>query len=203
MKAVAQAGIRRVVHISSVAVYNGRGRKIDESAPQHQYHDNPKGWTVYSMSKAVSEQKAWALAQELRLQLTCIRPSAIYGAYDPNATRIFKRIWSKPISITVPGAVFPLVYAGDVAEAVASSLENERSIGQSYNTAGGQESLGSFYRGWKKAGLPSPKVAIPIPAPFIRFNFVNSKAEKDLGFKNRPFCDGLAETHSVEKANSL
>lgn len=204
MRAVHQAGIRRVVHVSSCAIYKSRvGARTDETAPQHELNDKARGLTIYSVSKAVSEQKAWGLAKELGLQLTCVRPSAIYGAYDPNTTQIFKRIWRWPVSVSVPGAKLPLVYAGDVAEAVASALENERSIGQSYNTAGDQSTLHDFYRAWKKSGLPAPVFALPIPIPFYRLEFVNDKAQNELGFRNRSFEEGLAETHQIESKQGL
>lgn len=154
------------------------------------------------MSKAVSEQRAWSIAQELGLQLTCVRPSAIYGAYDPNAMRLFRRLWNRFISISPIGTVFPLVYAGDVAHAVVHALERDHTIGQSYNTAGGPEPLRNFYHGWKAAHFATPQFALPVPIP-LRFFYDNSRAAKDLDFKNRPYAQGLSDAARIEAQNLL
>ncbi len=199
LRAAAAAELGRVVHVSSVAVYRKMwGRSMDEHSPQHEFQQNPSRVKVYPMSKAVSEQRAWLLAKELHLKLTCIRPSMIFGAFDPNMMPIFKKLWGRRIGILPRGLTLPLVYAGDVALAITASLENERSIGESYNTAGGNGSFADFFKAWKAAGEPSAPIIVPFPVP-LRFGFNSEKAAKDLGFRNRSFFGALQETFQLER----
>src|SRR4029453_7181052 len=92
MRAGRDAGIRRVVHVSSCAVYGlfAKGR-LDEDAPQLGADTRRLPWNVYPTSKALSEQEAWRLAREYGLDLTTVRPCTIYGAFDPNFMPVFRR----------------------------------------------------------------------------------------------------------------
>ncbi|MCG8695244.1 MAG: hypothetical protein MI806_28895, partial [Minwuiales bacterium] len=58
-------------------------------------------------------------------------------------------------------------------------------------------SLWHFYRAWRQSGDRAPIIPIPIPLP-IRYLWDNRAAETDLGWKNRSFADGLAETMQLE-----
>src|SRR5262249_34546854 len=71
MQACRHACARRVVHVSSVAVYGlfARG-SLHEDAPQLGPDTRRLPWNVYPVSKALSEQEAWRLARELGLDLT-------------------------------------------------------------------------------------------------------------------------------------
>src|SRR5258706_1917736 len=127
MGACKDAGVRRVVQVSSVAVYGlfARGA-LDEDAPQLGADTRRLPWNVYAASKAISEQEAWRLAREYGLELTAVRPCTIYGAFDPNFMPVFKRVTALPIGINPLGLRMSYVYAGDVAEGIALALEQER-----------------------------------------------------------------------------
>ena len=198
--ALAEAGVKRIVHVSSVAVYSGRSGTLTEDSPQHSEDSRPNPITAYAISKALSEQLAWKLAEEHELQLTTVRPCGIYGAFDPNFTAVIKRILSLPISIFPTWLQLPLVYAGDVAEAIALALEKPASIGKPYNTTGDACDIWDFLRAWQAAGGSSPWLTIPLPVP-ISQAFDHSRATKDLGWSNRPFVDALRETFELESAD--
>src|SRR5256885_2828658 len=84
--ALAGAGVRRVVHVSSVAVYRAHRPRVTEEAPQLTADTRRTLTNAYSVSKALSEQLAWRLAAQRGLELTAVRPCAIYRAFDPNFT---------------------------------------------------------------------------------------------------------------------
>jgi dihydroflavonol-4-reductase len=196
--AVAAAGVRRVVHVSSVAVYAGRTRPtIDEDHPQLTARSRRTPWNAYQISKAVSEQVAWRLAKQYGLQLTTVRPCGIYGAFDPNFMAIFKHLLSLPITVFPVWLHLPLVYAGDVAEAIALALEKPVAIGKAYNITGDDLPIEDFAQAWKEAGGTSPWLTIPLPVP-VRQSFDHSRATRDLGWRNRPFIDALRETRALE-----
>lgn len=192
------AGVKRIVHVSSVAVYRKHKQPLsDEDQPQLG-EQNLKKLNAYPVSKALSEQLAWRKAQELGQYLTVARPCAIYGAHDPNMMAYLRRFLGWPVApVPVLGSI-GLVYGGDVAAGIALMLEKEISIGKAYNLTGDNASLWDFYRAWRASGDPkAPKLPIPLPLPVQRL-WDNSRAERDLGWKNRSFAEALRETMALE-----
>jgi nucleoside-diphosphate-sugar epimerase len=197
--AVAAAGVERVVHVSSVAVYAGRSQPtVNEDHPQLSEHSWRTPWNAYQISKALSEQVAWRLAEQHGLQLTTVRPCGIYGAFDPNFMAVFKRLLSLPVTVFPVWLHLPLVYAGDVAEAIALALEKPVAIGKAYNVTGDDLPIEEFVQAWADAGGTSPWLTIPLPVP-VRQSFDHSRATRDLGWRNRPFIDALRETLRLER----
>ncbi len=197
--ALADAGVRRVVQVSSVAVYGlfARGR-LDEDAPQLTPDARRMPWSVYPISKAISEQEAWRLAREHGLALTTVRPCTIYGAFDPNFTPLFGRLVGLPITVMPAGMRMSFVYAGDVAEGIALALERDVSIGRAYNLTGDGESAWDLARAWKEAGGRAASVMLPLPVPFAP-KFDPGRARRELGWRTRPLVDALRETFRLER----
>ena len=199
-EAMAAAGVRRVVQVSSVAVYAGRSAvPMREEHPQLSEPTHRRPWNAYQVSKAASEQLAWRLSRERGLELTTVRPCAIYGAFDLNFMRVFKRLLAPPVTVFPLHLRLPLVYAGDVAEAIALALERPVSIGKAYNTTGEDRLAAEFVQAWKAAGGRTARLVIPVPVPF-RQCFDHSRASSDLGWRNRSYADGLRETLVLESA---
>ncbi len=197
LRAAAEAGVRRVVHVSSVAVYRGRQPLLDEDHPRLPESTRPGRSNAYSLSKAIAEQKAWELARRLELELTTIRPSGIYGAQDENFTAAFRSLMRLPVTVFPAFFGLPLVYAGDVAEAIALALEKPVAVGKAYNIAGEDRTAWEFARAWSQAGGRAPWLKIPIPVPYRR-SFDTSRARRELGWRARPYLDGLRETLSTD-----
>jgi len=197
IEAVAVAGIRRVVHVSSVAVYGRHGAFIDEDAAQLGPDTPRRRRNAYSISKAVSEQHAWRLAREHGLALTTVRPCAIYGAFDPNFTRVFRRLIALPVTVMPAFMRLALVYAGDVAEAIARALESPAAVGRAYNVTGDDRTVWEFAEAWRQAGGPAARLMIPVPVPVARM-YDTGRARAELGWGKRPFVDALRETFALE-----
>jgi dihydroflavonol-4-reductase len=188
-EAAHKAGVKRIVHVSTFGIYKWSiFSPMDESWPQLD-GKNRKGGT-YRATKQISEDLAWQLARELDLQLTTVRPSAVYGARDPNTMDMVYKALKLPV-IVLPSISFPLVYAGDVADATVNAVANEKSINKAYNVGGDSQQIGSFLREVVRARGKGPMI-LSVPMP-VRIRTDNSKAEKDLGFRNRPFAEALAE----------
>src|SRR2546426_674928 len=96
--ALAEAGGKRGVHVSSVAVYRAHRPRVAENAPQLAAGTRRTATNAYSVSKAVSEQRAWRLAAQYGLELTAVRPCAVYGAFDPHFTAVFRRLAGLPVT---------------------------------------------------------------------------------------------------------
>src|SRR2546426_3764145 len=148
--ALADAGVKRVVHVSSVAVYRAHPPRVSEDAPQLAAGTRRTATNAYSVSKAVSEQRAWRLAAQYGLELTAVRPCAVYGAFDPHFTAVFRRLVGFPLTVMPALVHLPLVYAGDVAEAVGRAPQRPVSVG-----AGGRPPRGAK-SGEDTAGPPFP-----------------------------------------------
>jgi nucleoside-diphosphate-sugar epimerase len=198
MGACDDAGVRRVVQVSSVAVYGlFAGGTLHEDAPQLGPHTRRLPWNVYPASKAISEQEAWRLARAQGLALTVVRPCTIYGAFDPNFMPLFERITTLPVSIRPLWLRMSYVYAGDVAEGIALALEHDRSVGRAYNLTGDGETWQDLTDAWKSAGGRTAWVRLPIPIPLAP-RFDSSRAKQELGWRPRSLTDGLRETFALE-----
>jgi nucleoside-diphosphate-sugar epimerase len=194
--AVAAAGVRRVVHVSSVAVYAVHGPLVDEDAPQLTAEMRRTPLTTYSISKALSEQLAWRKAAEHGLALTTVRPCAIYGAFDPNFTAVFRRLIGLPLTIMPTWLSFGLVYAGDVADAIVRALERPAAAGRAYNVTG-DATLWEFAQAWREAGGAGAWLMLPVPLPWVR-RYDHRRAERELGWRSRPAVDALRDAFARE-----
>ncbi|HUI25192.1 MAG TPA: SDR family NAD(P)-dependent oxidoreductase [Candidatus Kryptonia bacterium] len=195
--AIRKAHVKRVVQVSSVAVYRGNSGVIGEDHPQLNADDRPNPITAYAISKALSEQLAWKLAAERELELTTVRPCGIYGAFDPNFMVVLKWLLRWPVTVVPAWLNLPFVYAGDVAEAIALALEEPIAIGKAYNVTGDEHTFWEFAEAWKEAGGAAPWVMLPVPVPFSQ-SFDHSRATRELGWHNRPYVEGLRETLELE-----
>ena len=189
LEAANKAGVKRIVHVSTFGVYRwSLFEPLREDSPQVN-GENRKGG-AYRAPKQISEELAWQLANELDLQLTVVRPSAVYGARDPNTMAMVYRAMRWPL-LALPSIGFPIAYAGDVAEATANALANDDTIGQAYNLGGESRQIADFLRAVARARGKGPSVlALPLP---LRIRTDNNKAARDLGFRNRDFDDALKE----------
>ncbi|MCA9634339.1 MAG: NAD-dependent epimerase/dehydratase family protein [Myxococcales bacterium] len=205
LAAAANAGIRRVIYISSVAVYQNRPlRWQTEESPrfdtdavaagrrQRSVSDLTTDWR-YAHSKALAEDLAWSESERLGLQLTSLRPGPVYGSRDPKLMPRLLRRLKLPV-LPLPRVGMPLVHAADVALAVIGALKNPRSIGEAYNLSGPPTPLPEVFRELVRQGAAPGRrpVILSFPLP-IWVGFDTSKAERDLGFRARSLREGFAE----------
>ncbi len=197
LRAAAAAGVRRVVLVSSVAIYRTvLGRPIAEDHERYGPRKRLFSWTHlgtdwrYAVTKLAAEERAWQLASELGLSLTAVRPGPIYGSRDPKWTARLLRTVARPVALA-PTVGIPAVHAGDVAHAVRAALETPASAGRAYNLAGPPTPLADFLSvlvrlggGWARL------VRIPVP---LAVAYDTRAAARDLGFTARPIEAGLAE----------
>ncbi len=187
--AVHEAGVKRVIHISTFGIYRWSiFRKLNEKSPQLNGAKRQGG--PYRATKQTSEVMAWDMAQRYQLDVTTLRPTAVYGARDSNFMAPIYRLFKLPL-LPLPSIGFPVVFAGDVADAVVGALKNDVSIGQAYNVGGDNLQIADFLKALKVLVPGSPRIlALPLP---LGVKIDNAKAERDIGFRNRPFAEGLAE----------
>lgn len=129
LEAALARGVRRVIYMSTVAVY-GRPQErpfCEDSQP------GPRWFSEYGRSKAAADRLAWELAGR-GLDLTAFYPGIVLGAGDDKASGHYIR---DLIGRRCPSTIYHhssnmYVYVGDVALAVERALERPRAIGQKY-----------------------------------------------------------------------
>ncbi len=112
VEAVEQAGIERLIHVSSLAVTGPslRGRPVDETA-------NPVPVTAYGRSKLKGE----AVVRGSRAPWVIARPCAVYGPHDRAFLDLFRsvaRLGVAPV-IGEGGQELSMIHVEDLCEALA------------------------------------------------------------------------------------
>ena len=134
-EAAGRAGVDRFLHISSTSAYGhpaDRQRPVDESEPLGQ---NVWFMDYYTRSKVDCERILWDLADAVKLPLTIIRPSWLFGERDRTTIPRFLREFGRRRVLILGKGDNPLsaVYAGVVADAAILAANDAGSIGEAYN----------------------------------------------------------------------
>ena len=110
------AGIRRLLHMSALRA------------------DEAQGPSRYLSTKGAGERK---VMQARDLAVTCFKPSIIFGPNDNFLNQFANLLRRVPVlPLACPNARFAPVYVGDVAAAFEKALEDDATVGQSYELCG-------------------------------------------------------------------
>jgi nucleoside-diphosphate-sugar epimerase len=126
------AGVRRVVYLSSVAVYGDAGGLVDETTP-------PRGaLTPYAETKREAERLCREAAGE-GLEIVILRPTLIYGPFGETwtiayATRLASGRW-RTLGAAGEGRC-NLLYVGDLVRAIQRALTEPVEPGSAFNVNG-------------------------------------------------------------------
>jgi 2-alkyl-3-oxoalkanoate reductase len=175
------AGIPRAVHLSSVAVYGIPEGEVDEASPT----DRPlRPRERYARSKREAEAVVREVAESAAsLQVALLRPTAIYGERDRLFTlRMAGHLERRRQLLLGSGRTpLPLVYAGNLADAVEAALTRplpERI--RAYNVTGTAPiSQRDFYGALARA-LGTRTRFVPIPGSLVR---LGARAADALGLQ--------------------
>jgi nucleoside-diphosphate-sugar epimerase len=172
LQASADAGVARVVHVSSISAYGHpkpRPEPITEAEPLATRFW--PFWDYYTRAKVEAERIVEDFRTRTGLPITVIRPGWLYGPRD--RTSIFRlarslrlgRVW-----IIGDGTNrLNTVYAGNVAEACLLASAHPAAAGQAYNVCSDgpitqREYLDRFA---DALGLPRPRRHAPYRAVFL------------------------------------
>lgn len=127
-------GLKRYVFTSSVAVYPAGGDYSEDAALIPSNDPNR-----YGAQKADTERALFALCRDRGLPVATIRPTFIYGQYNPFEREAYffdRLVAGRPIIIPGDGLrTIQWVYSKDVARASILASENDAAIGHAYNVA--------------------------------------------------------------------
>lgn len=190
-EAMALAGVKRAIAISSSAAYPPSLRAIDERIPLRTAR---RAWftSAYGVSKAEAERVAWHIAERAGIALTTFRPCGITGPFDPLLIAAIERVMRAPITLFPAFTEIGVVHADDVVDAVARALEKpEIASGKAYNLQGHSVTLWRFADAWRRAGGRAPHLRVPLPVP-LRLRYDDARARNELGWSPRAL-DSIVE----------
>jgi nucleoside-diphosphate-sugar epimerase len=172
LRAAVQAGVSRVVHVSSIAVYGAATGQVREDTPMV-----PPDGQGYAAWKAAAEQVCLA---ETRVQTVRLRPTIVYG---PGSTlwagQMARRIRSGRWGVAGAagdGTCNP-VHVSDVATAIAVALATPGAAGQAFNINGPETLTWNDWFTRLGQAIGAPRLPTVSPATF------RARAYAALGLK--------------------
>jgi dihydroflavonol-4-reductase len=218
MEAARTAGVEKIVYTSSVATLRADREAVDETAPLA----DGEGVGVYKQSKVAAERLVERMIAE-GLPAVIVQPSTPIGPRDIKPTptgRILVEAASGRIPAFIDTGL-NLVHVDDVAEGHLLALERGP-VGESYILGGQDISLRTLLADIAElTGRKAPTIGLPRAPlyplafaaesvaritgrePFVtrdaldmaahRMFFSSAKAERELGYRARPYRQALAD----------
>jgi nucleoside-diphosphate-sugar epimerase len=157
--ACARAGVRRVVHCSTVGVHGDiEHPPADENAPL-------RPGDVYQVTKLEGEQRARDRAQHGGVELVIVRPSGIYGPGDRRLLKLFRGVARRRFVVLGDGEIFyHLTHIDDLVEGFWLAATVSGAAGRTYILAGGEvTTLNELVRIiGEEAGVPGEPWHLPV-----------------------------------------
>ncbi|MFO7275037.1 MAG: SDR family oxidoreductase [Bacillota bacterium] len=166
LDACVAAGVKRVVHMSSIAAGGPAVRDESGRYRARTEEDEPAPLPdAYGITKLEQERLALSY-QERGLEVVVVRPSAVFGPGDPDGINTL--IWMVktgrlPFYLGSPQAVVNLVFVRDVVRGTVAAMERGRP-GEVYHLVGPnltQEQLFALLA--QVSGGRAPRWAMPVP----------------------------------------
>jgi nucleoside-diphosphate-sugar epimerase len=133
VQAAAAAGVRRVVHVSTMAVHGPRTPDVlDEECPLCFQGD------AYSVSKAEGEVAAFQDGARHGIEVVAVRPTIVYGPRSPLwVLAYFERVKSEQVLLVGGGVgIANLVYVDDLVDAMQAAAETPGISGHAFLVSG-------------------------------------------------------------------
>jgi nucleoside-diphosphate-sugar epimerase len=159
IEAAAGAGVRRVVHCSTVGVHGDiEHPPANEDAPL-------RPGDVYQQTKVEGEAEARAAAKDTGIEVVIARPTGIYGPGDRRLLKLFRGVARRRFVILGSGRIYyHLTYIDDLVEGFRLCGEVPAAAGRTYILAGGEvttlEELVKMIA--KEAGVAPPRLHLPV-----------------------------------------
>jgi nucleoside-diphosphate-sugar epimerase len=155
IEAAAAAGVRRVVHLSTMAVHgDDLGAELTEDAPMI------TGGDAYGVSKAEGERLALELGHARGVEVVALRPTLVYGPAAPYwVVGYCERVKQEQVALVDGGVgLANLIFVEDLVDAMWAAAEAPGVAGTSCLVSGAHpvtwaEYLGHFAR---MCGKPLP-----------------------------------------------
>jgi dihydroflavonol-4-reductase len=157
--AAAQAGVRRVVHCSTVGVHGDiEHPPANEDAPL-------RPGDVYQATKVEGESVAREASQRTGLPVTIARPSGIYGPGDRRLLKLFRGVARRRFVVLGSGNIFyHLTYIDDLVDGFRLCGEAPAAANRTYILAGGEVTTLTELMALiaAEAGVTPPALKLPV-----------------------------------------
>ncbi len=208
VEAAAEAGVRRIVYVSSVAALNFKKLPTKED---YGYNSDRRDW--YYNSKNDGEKLAFELAEKLNVDLVAVNPAAMIGseAHKPISTSydILKLVLKKEIPVET-NITLNWIDVKDVAEGMYLAAQKGRN-GERYILA--NEQCMSLKQTVKVAQEIYPELGIKLPANvpksllytvawFMELGSKISGKAPLLQVKDVAMFSGLQQNYDISKART-
>jgi nucleoside-diphosphate-sugar epimerase len=176
----AAAGVRRIVHVSSLSVYGvaADGATISEDSP---YEESGAERGFYARSKLAADQIAMRAMGSA--PLTVVRPGLLYGpGRRPPLARRVAALGAVRVLFASRDYVLPLAYVENVADAIALALHAPAAAGRAYTIVDVHARQADYARLYR-AVSGQRWVAVYVPPVLLRW--AASAAEAAAGVAGR------------------
>lgn len=131
LEAARAAGVRRFVHTSTVGVHGDvKNPPADENAPLA-----PSD--IYQQTKAEAEGLAREFGRASGLEVSIVRPGAIYGPGETRLLKVFKSIARGRYAVVGAGTPhYHLAYIDDLVDGFLLALDRAEAAGETFIIAG-------------------------------------------------------------------
>jgi predicted dehydrogenase/nucleoside-diphosphate-sugar epimerase len=156
-EACAAAGVRRLVHFSTVAVYDVGDREMfDETAP---YVGLRPGDLEYDQAKLEAEQALAEIASDV--EVVVLQPTVVYGPWGGRWTTLaVERLPTDAAALPTasqPCGTCNAVYVDDVVSAAFLAATVPEANGERFLVSGTPTTWGAFYDAFREmVGIPPP-----------------------------------------------
>lgn len=155
----AGAGVRRVVHCSTVGVHGDiEHPPADEDAPL-------RPGDIYQVTKVEGERIARDAAARTGMPVTIARPSGIYGPGDRRLLKLFRGVARRRFVVLGSGNIFyHLTYIDDLVEGFRLCGETAAAANRTYILAGGEVTTLNELMALiaAEAGVAPPALQLPV-----------------------------------------
>jgi nucleoside-diphosphate-sugar epimerase len=137
LAAAKNAGVKKVIYVSSVAVYGPSKTTIVRENDGYDPFPQQRGY--YTWSKIEADRSALQFGKAQAFPVIVIRPGIIYGpGAKPSFARLHYNLKGKAhLIIGGPNALLPLVFVGSVVKALLLACERTNGETQVYNIVDG------------------------------------------------------------------
>lgn len=207
VRLAAEAGVKRFVHVSSIAAY-GHPPKV-----LHVTEDQPldtEQEVVYGRTKALGEIRAFELGKELGLEVTAVRPGLVYGPRAQSWTINMIELVCKGTPVIFgdgTGHAYP-VFIDNLVDGMLLTAVHPKAAGEAYNMCDPVVTFNEWFGFYGQMCGREPRripywaahilvvlnkllgLDLPLNRPRLRMyalkaEFPATKAKEQLGFESR------------------
>lgn len=225
IKLAAEAGVQRIILVSSIAAYGWpQHLVVQETHPL-----DLEQWELYGRTKAQGEHNATALAKELGVELTVVRPGMVYGPRSEGWSVGMLKLVKKGTPVIFgdgSGHAYP-IFIDNLIDGMLLTAVHPAAVGEAYNMVEPPITLKQFFTyygemcGRKPRRLPFWaanslvvlnklfNLKLPINRERLkRFklqaDYPATKAQEQLGYQIRvPIDEGMARTEAWLQENGF